>query len=320
MTAPAPSTSRLRVLTLSDLRTACAQRASEDLVDGILPAVGLVLLVGLALGGKSELMAAIVAAMVDGGSVAGRKAQQGNVIYCALEHADPEWLKLFASAAAALGMTDLSNLTIVRPPFDIFNPDDMNDLARLADEKQARLLIIDSSRRAGDHDEDKSKETAAIGRALEQLGASTSRCVIASHHFNHAGSIRGSTDWKALADRILELRPRDGSHRELTITSRHGEPYKVALKINRENGDLFIEEDTTTPEGDAELEGIVLAVVAKAPALSGNKLVPLVREAAKKTGRPGADNGEVNKALHALEARKAIINKGSPKSARWEKR
>lgn len=184
-------------------------------VEGVFPAAGVIMLAGDPYVGKSRLLAALIAAAeaaIDRGAepaFAGRRLEISDILHrgallLALEHTRASWQALLRGAVVGAGV-DRLHLQICRPDpvLDLTDQQDYDQLAALVERTDPWLIGVDPLRGAHAADENSSGEVREISSRLSRL-AGDRRLVVAVHHHGATGRVRGSSDWSAAVDGVLE--------------------------------------------------------------------------------------------------------------------
>lgn len=195
------------------------------LVDELIPAEGLVALIGSPGAGKTFLALDLAAHIAAGRPWFGRKTSTGLVVYVAAE--DPHGLRLrLAALRDAGGFPAELPLALLAGDFDLRKPGDIQRLADHLREATAAasatapmaLVVIDTlSRTFGEGDEN-TADMAGYVRQLGQLQSDLACSVMVLHHppKNAAGrSPRGHSSLPAACDTVLSISGR--AQRRITV-------------------------------------------------------------------------------------------------------
>jgi archaellum biogenesis ATPase FlaH len=232
-----PSDSQERLLTFDEFLAIANAETQGWAWDGILPASGVVLLVGEPRVGKTVLASLLVGATSASGAVLlGRQVAPGRVLYAHLEHNHRD---LAAKLQAVQRSLRLRPDIHIRTALNLDDDDQLRLLQEQADRTGATIIIIDTIRRATKTPEHVPERVAELGRRLRQLSADGRRLVLVLHHFNKAGQIRGTTDFTAMADSTVEIH-RVGNGIQLRARHHDAESLELTYRaeFSKETGTL----------------------------------------------------------------------------------
>jgi AAA domain len=187
--------------------------------------------------GKSWLCLQIAQAVATGGTVLGRQAVQGDVVYLCLE----DGLRRLKGrlkkqqAPAGLPITWYHRF----PPLD---GDGMGALLELLDERRPRLLVLDTlaAAKTGKTDENEAGGMADLGNALRTLGQVYETGILCTHHHGKVtggdpgDDLRGSSAIGGAGDVNLGLYAEAGGH-VLRGEGRDIEQFTLSLAFDPEN-------------------------------------------------------------------------------------
>ena len=155
--------SRFKLLSGEDLRNL---PRPEWRIKGVLPAQGLAVIYGPSTAGKSFFALDMGCKIAEGGEWFGHRAKQAHVVYLALEGKAGFPLRI----AAWESHNDRELPDAMRVILDSFNLRDAIDVAELAKVcPQGSVLMIDTMARAGDDDENDSKQRRELINRASQL-------------------------------------------------------------------------------------------------------------------------------------------------------
>jgi len=187
-------------------------------VAGLVPEIGLTLIVGAEGSGKSMLAAELAGEIADGGSWAGRRLEAGAVLYISPERGAVTRRRLWAIAGAD------HRIAIASGAFDLRDPAAIAELRQAARQVASRaglrlaLIVIDTLAAATPGlKENETTDVARIGTALGHLSEELSTPIVILHHVRKSdGQARGSSALPAAADAVLRV-VADRSGRRLLI-------------------------------------------------------------------------------------------------------
>jgi RecA-family ATPase len=265
------------------------------LVESLFPSVGISLLVGAPYAGKTQFMLGVAAAMSFGKRLAGLEVQGGTVLYCYLEHNCRDFEKKLRAVEKGFGAMDqllgARFLKVIRPaPFMNLEDDaQVQELAVLAKQVEAKAIVIDSLRRAGEHDENLTKNTETLRRALDVL-VDGRRAVIGFHHTNRQGDTRGTTDFDAFSDSMVFMTRKSNGSLQLDARHHEAEQRTILIQEQRSNGALRYARLEPPPK---EIEKRILEVMATGP-----QRIRSLQDAIK-----CKHDGRISRAVHELAKR-----------------
>lgn len=180
---------------------------AEYLVAGLIPKVGVTLIVGAESAGKSLLMAELAGEVSGGGIWAGRALTAGAVLYVSPERGAVTRRRLHAIAG-----TDPC-IAIASGAFDLRSPNAIAELREAARKVETRagiglsLIVIDTLAAATPGiRENETSDLARIGTALGHLSEELNAAVVILHHVRKSdGQARGSSALPAAADAVLRV-------------------------------------------------------------------------------------------------------------------
>lgn len=289
------------------------------IVDGIIPSVGVVMLGGEAYVGKSRLVNAIVCARTNArlglSSQFPIPVKPGRTLLASLEHSKPSVKRELAQACKVEGLDGSQlDLTIMRPTFNILDPSHVDELLERCEQELIDLLFLDSFRRLGAFDEDKSKEIKFVMENLHRLtgegrGPGKQRAVVALHHLTKSSKqLRGSGDLKAGSDTMVMLH-KAGTSITLTATHHDWEEVSHNLRILKDGSWAFA--PSSTVEATAENAHIFDGIRARGPSTLGE-----IQQYLKGVGQIISQE-DLRYQLDDFVQSGQLLAKGSSKSQRW---
>jgi RecA-family ATPase len=289
-----------------------AAKPVDWLLDGLIPAVGVTLIAGDALVGKSRLMAGLIAARskpADGDHLAGIKVKPGRSALLSLEHSIGSVANVLRAARLGRSLKTLDlNVYRNKPPVDLMNPLREAELTDELERDCVSLLIIDSIRRVSLFKENSSDEVSAVLTVLNRIAADRMAVIFLHHKTKNTNSPRGSGDFSAGSDSIITI-SRKQHERILTIYAdpHDGEAGQVLLYPAHIGETLTFTQAEAGGDQEETVQGSVLAFV-RANAECGTRAVQEGVTGEWKT---------IAKALHELLAMGAIVNTGTDKRPKW---
>ena len=211
-----------------------AARPIEWIVDGLLPAVGLTLLVGEPFVGKSRFMSCLFAARskpADGDAIAGLKVRPGRSALLSMEHAATGVAASLAAARRGRKLKTVNALILRNKP--LINILDAAQRAELIDDlnrKDIDLVGFDSIRRIPNFRENHSEDVAAVMNAFNEI-CDERRAVVAYHHTprGEKGRPRGSADFEASSEAVIAVTGKQGGVLTLTVTNHAADAAKFYM-------------------------------------------------------------------------------------------
>jgi len=226
----------LAFVDLAGLHGLASKEARGWLLHGIFPAGGVTLLAGDPMVGKTRFLAQLAVAVSTGLPLCQRDTKKGPVLWVEAEHTLGE-LAVYIEASV-LGLEAgrrklrIQWLGQQRHTWRLDNAEDVEALRKIADEIDARLIIIDSFRRVTTLEETRSEDVSTVMRFATDLTSSNRRAVIVTHHLAKAGNPRGSTDFSASVQSVVTLTKSSGGRLRL-VARHHGAPEdRWVLTIN----------------------------------------------------------------------------------------
>ena len=155
----------------------------------VLPRSGTAVLVGDPLAGKTTLMCLVAQKMSKGGSaLAGKRVQKGTVLLCHLEHNEYDLAAKIDRVTNKRGPIDA--MFIWRERINIDDPSSIASVTREARNIDARVIVLDSLRAVGIHNENSSADMRRVIQAMQDLTDDGKRLVIESTTWARTGSAR----------------------------------------------------------------------------------------------------------------------------------
>lgn len=194
------------------------------LVEGLIPAQGLVVIGGDAGEGKSWLAEYIAGCVAAGKPVLGQfSITQGPVVYVDEESHSSLLKRRLQKLAAGLEVPDDIPVTfLVQRGVKIDTEDGLEDLLSVLEGEKPRLVIFDSLVRVHSANENVAGEMAKVMAAFREISRRSGCAVVFTHHvrkrsmFNRASQrLRGTTDIRAAVDGHIHLHPTSDTTRKL---------------------------------------------------------------------------------------------------------
>lgn len=211
----------LGVLTDDDL-IARATDTTTWLVEGLLPAAGLMLMSARPKVGKSELARVLAKAVATGAEFLGRRCLEGKVVWVGLEESAAH----LRDRIEALGLLGLGIQWVVERPAQ----DETKWLRDVVARYKPDLLVIDTiARLLRIEDVNSYSEVARATQIMLDLRSEFGTAFVAIHHNNRADSTLGSVQWEAFCDTIMLLTRSPQNERFVRTTQRNGTDMESAL-------------------------------------------------------------------------------------------
>jgi hypothetical protein len=305
---------QLRSVTASDL-LAEPEPAFDSLVDGLVPACGVVLLAGDPKSFKTleALQLAVTVGHADVGRFLDRDVQHGPVIFVEEEGSRHKLRERVQMMSTGLGLSTPPEIHFaLHEGLRLDERPSVALLTALVAEVKPRLVVLDPLVMLHSGDENKASEMGRVMRALIALAAEHDCCVLVVHHVNKpqaerkttraAQRLRGSSAFAGATDANL-IMDRDGDY-----TARLRGEYRDAEPV-----ELYLELDPTT----------LLLSVGEAPDASGKvrrpDLVAFVSERGEVTAAAVAEHFEASRNT-AKRALTEAVNAGLLDTARTANR
>jgi hypothetical protein len=242
------------------------------IVEGMVPAGGIVLVAGESGSYKTWLSLWLAKAVQEGGLFLGRKTVRTPVLY--LDRENP--LPLIKERCTLLGIQD-SEAFRIWGGWESDSPPMIGD-PRLLELARVRkpLIVFDSFIRFHGADENSATEMGRVMGELRALANAGAVPILQHHKPKAEGSpYRGSTDIKAGVDVALSV-VSEKNQKTLTLKcfkNRFGEEIAVSIKPRLESGDGFeVSEDPALQRAHEE-ENVVLGIIRQEPGLSQEQVV-----------------------------------------------
>lgn len=298
-----------------------SEKPTEWIVDKIIPAIGVAVLGGDAMVGKSRFINAVIAART--AKVQGREpkfpfgVRAGRTMLASLEHARISVGRGLITAAKAEEINPESlDMMAMRPTFNILDPMHVEQLIEKCEADATDLLVLDSFRRLGDFEENKSDDIRRIMSILHQLSGENSsckRCVLVLHHLTKGtGQLRGSTDLKAGTDTQVILKKAGGGMLHMLAEHHDSEPTEATLRVTR---DGVWEVASTAAVAPSQEVSAVLEILASNP---NSSITTIEIQQQLRTRGHTKDIEEVENLLNDLETGSQVTKlDGKGRKARW---
>jgi hypothetical protein len=209
--------------------------------DGLLPADGLSCLFGLPGTGKSFVALDLAAHIVHGRPWCGRTVRPGPVVFIYAEGKQGLPQRLQAWNATNGGDLDaLAGLRFLPSAQDLTEPAVVASLIERIGEARPALIVVDTLARAmpGRNENDAMEMGLFVG-ACDRLRTEYGCNVLAIHHKNREGKLRGSSAFDAALDTLIEVE-RTGDDLALRVTKqKDAGPVRVDLAL-RPVGDSLV--------------------------------------------------------------------------------
>jgi len=208
----------------------------EWLLDGIMPKIGLALLVGWSKEGKSTLAIHLCRAVAEGLPFLGRDTQKMPAVYVNYEMPEDYRAELIAAANIPEGAFWLD-----RPEHVL----SCETIRRIINEtgSDCGLLVIDSFRGAFRPTGDAENSVGGAGvvcRDLQKLAAETGWLILLIHHKNRSGKFSGTGDFHAAADVILSWkRSNPAEPGSLEVEGRMAPVEPLAVKLTLQGAEFL---------------------------------------------------------------------------------
>lgn len=193
----------------------------KDIVEGMLQEDSLAIVYGASSAYKSFAMFGLAFAMCHGMSWYGRKVEQGNVLYIAAEGGRGLYLR--ARALAQFHDVDIpDNLSIIGKSVYFGEAAYLNLLCEKLEampvEQRPQLIIIDTlARNIGALNENDATDMGQFTMALDRVRHITGGCVLAVHHENKGGGMRGSMKLINDYDTVIKMTRQEAGIRNHTL-------------------------------------------------------------------------------------------------------
>lgn len=211
---------KVRATLRGELPTALERWLSEDdlaalpdpgwLVEGLLPDVGLALLVGQPGSMKSLLALGVAAAVVSGTPFMGRAVEGGAVVFVAAEGlrgTKKRW-KAQRRRMWQDGVT-VKHRIAFDTTLDLLDDETVKDFAQAVAEVGARYVVVDTlARCAVGANENSAQDMGVVVRNLDRIVQAAQCCVVLVHHASKGrdgDAVRGSSALRGAADAVLHV-------------------------------------------------------------------------------------------------------------------
>jgi hypothetical protein len=189
----------------------------ENIVAGVVPKGGFVLVVGQPKGGKTFFALDLCLHIAAGKSWRGRSVKKGRILYLALEgtsgiqnrvrawllrhgitNAEAEGIKFFI-VPALINLLDRADFEAVLRT--------ARDVAEMSEEPRLDMIVVDTISRALGGNDENSDGMVRLVAAIDRLRAATGAAVLAVHHPRKDGSggPRGNHQLRAALDSLIEV-------------------------------------------------------------------------------------------------------------------
>lgn len=286
---PTPKIVPTTFLSLAEMRVRASAEPKGWLLENIIPAAGVTLLVAPAYAGKSRWLAAVSVAVATGQPFCGRTTKQGRVLWLYLEHRITDLVENLDGAMRGLGVTADPDIGLMDLPrgFDLESTAQLAPIVALIEQSNPILVIVDSLRRAGSHEENDSDDVKAVCARLDRMAGNRLAVVGIQHSGLDGYRPRGSGDWEAGTDSCINLRPDFKKPDRLTVKTRHHSagPDTLLLTVNHSKDPARLVYAARQPvrlagssEGNTPLENAIVALVREFPGQSTKALGALLRK------------------------------------------
>jgi hypothetical protein len=213
---PAKAAAGYQILSPADVLSSPIVR---DIVLGVLPSVGIGVIVGVSMSGKGFLTFDLMAILAEGGCWFGCRVDKVRVIYICLEGAGGLHKRI--RAWEIKNGRKYPDIGIITSSFDLRNPEQVAALiAAIRDAGFAGgVVVIDTlAQAAPGTDENSSRDMGEIIAALQSIQAALGGLVLTVHHLGKdtTRGPRGHSSFLASLDACIEVR-RDGDRRSWVV-------------------------------------------------------------------------------------------------------
>lgn len=276
-----------------------AARDRDWLVEGLVPAVGVTLVVGAPMSGKTTTCQALSVCLAEGRSFLGRRTTPARVLWIAEDRDSGGFSENLQLARAGIGHA--ASLRILSPSGWKLE-EHLNQLVPLLDAGGIDVVIIDCLRRISPFNENDSGE---VNEMFELLGrvAADCRAVLVIHHLGANGRIRGSTDFTANAESVLTVK--SASNDELALQARHHRagPLDLRFRLSFDEHGMRVESlATDSAEGDRLRDSILAVLCEKCVGVAE------LREEVRQRGIKKS-NSKISDLLESLQLAGLVVSK-----------
>ncbi|MDJ0334266.1 AAA family ATPase [Salinibacterium sp. G-O1] len=211
-------------------------------VEGIIPKASTIMLAGHPGAGKTHLALLESVAVASGGTVLGRKAQQGKVLYIAGEGEAGLGARLRAVEDAWKMTLPEGALTFLTTAPDFGNSAHVEELARFVTDNAIDLIVVDTLARVSPGLEENSATSMSVVIAAADTIRKARRgaSIVLVHHLGKGGDLRGSSALRGAMDQIHSLSGESPSIKFETIKSKDGVSGPIATLEIVKRGDSAI--------------------------------------------------------------------------------
>ena len=202
----------------------------EWLIDGLVPRGALIILAGEAkLARKTLLTMSLSLDIAEGQDFLGKKTQSGSVLFGNLEDGYKRSVRRFYQFGVREGLAP-KNLSLLK------KGGTLDYILEYIHEFKPLLTVLDPvvelELQTGVQSENDAREVARMLKLLRDAAQDTDTSIVAVHHNNKAGDIRGSTAFKGSCDGWWEIVYRRNKPRILRWTLRDGPEGEVDIDVN----------------------------------------------------------------------------------------
>ncbi|HWB79957.1 MAG TPA: AAA family ATPase [Nannocystaceae bacterium] len=237
---------------MDDLVAKVAAQAPVDkwIVDGLIPAVGVTLVVGAAMAGKTQFLGALSAAVASGTNFCGISTKPGVVAWLAEDRDRRGVAENLRRACDARAAPPGGVLVLDPPGIELDDMAAVDELVQRLDANEVAVLVIDCLRRVSRFQENDSGSVSEVHRQLQRLAADR-RAVVVIHHVGAKGQIRGSTDLVAGAESVLYLKKAGADGIAIKAEHHSAAPRELSFKKIISDNELHFEaKGVRTARGD----------------------------------------------------------------------
>lgn len=273
----------------------------ECIVDGLLPADGLMVLYGPSGTFKSFLALDVALSVASGRPFLGRRTQRGHVVYISAEGRGGLPAR-YRAWMAERRVEDVERVRFIPEAVNLLDDGAVRGLEAAFRELPAppSLIVVDTLARCMvGGDENSAQDIGRFVAAVDRLRGDAAALVV--HHTGKEADVeRGSSALRGAADLMARIK-RDGRGRNLTLSCEKWKdaPEWSAIPLAMEPiaASLVVSRRAEVKQATEDLEGDVLAIIGRDGPLSKNKIA----------GKVSKRKDDVLAAVDALEAAGRVI-------------